>query len=147
MEQVGTRERLTRLLERHPGLPLGEAARRLGIAWGTLSYHVRLMDARREIFVQRVGRRTLLYASAPPLDELPELRALLREPATRKVAIAVARGRAAGVNALIERTGESPRVVYHHLKRLIDAGLVTSAAPRRHRGLAATPRLLALLRE
>ena len=138
------RTALLRAVVDKPGLSLSELAARLSLHPVSVHYHVERMEEAGYLRTIRVGRRRLAYPPGP-VEPFAEDRAILLEPTTRRVALAIAHRPHRSILDITDDVGETARVVYHHVKRLRDVGLVTGLESSRHRGLAPTPRLLALL--
>jgi DNA-binding transcriptional ArsR family regulator len=99
------------------------------------------------LHTRAAGRRRLAYpgpaAESPPA--LDRARAMLAGPTTRRVAEGVLARPGIGIEELLETLGESPRAVYYHVKRLVDAGLVLRDPRVRYASLSPGPLLQALL--
>lgn len=139
------RREILSIVEDEPGISFRALSDRVGMNANSLSYHAFRLEIEGFLVQVRAGRRLLLF---PPhyLDEMdPADVVLLAEPACRRVALAIVEHPRLTVNELVELLGDSHRSVYHHVKRLRDAGLVAAADPTRHRGLVAAPRLLGIV--
>ncbi|HUR69811.1 MAG TPA: winged helix-turn-helix transcriptional regulator [Candidatus Thermoplasmatota archaeon] len=127
-----------------PGLSMSELGRALGLYWPSVALHVGRLESEGLVQSLRAGRRRVLVPRLASATETP-FPDVLSEPACRVVALAIAARPGSRVWEVCEATEMSGRAVYHHVKRLVDAGLVASSRPSRHRGLSATPALLAWL--
>lgn len=138
-----TRERIHDLVAQRPGLPVGEITRRLALSPGTMYYHLFRLVRDGDIATQVIGRRRLVFPSkVGRADPIPlEALALVRGQTMRRVARAIVDAPGASVGELADRSGDSPRSVYYHIKQLRDAGLVTTSTARRYRGIAPTSAL------
>lgn len=134
-----------RVLDR-PGSSMSELSDALSMSWTQLHYHVTRLEHAGVVRTAKAGRRRLVFP-ALEADEAPDDRALVMERTARALAMLIAENPRCSVNDLVRLSEETPRVVYYHVKRLLESGLVTSSSTTRHRGLAATPRLLRLLSE
>lgn len=141
------RQAILRLVQERPGISLSDLGRRLALRWGAASFHVARLEAGGLVRTVRIGRRRLVYALDASIAAYPEEHAALHEPACRRLALAIIEHPGSSVSRLVEHTGLSPRVVYHHAKRLLDLGLIASSSPGAYRGLRASGKLFALLFE
>lgn len=119
---------------------------RLEIGSGTAQYHIRRLEDAGRVHTIVIGRRRLVFPGPLKslLDEHAHAHALLRGSSAHAIARAVIENPACSVLHLIALTGESPRSVYYHLKRLRDAGLIGSGSQRRYLQVVPTPLLLQL---
>ena len=141
------RRRILDLVEARPGSPVTDLARRLSIHPVTLHYHLRRLEESDLVRSQLAGRRRVVFPVSAYVDENAEDRALLLEPTARRIALAILHRPNITITDLVEELHETPRVVYYHVKRLRDAGLVVGASATHYRGLEAAPRLALLLSE
>lgn len=140
------RQRVLAFVLEHPGTTLGQLRRALSLSWGRAHHHVKLLERLGALQRVRAGRRALLMPAGLEEDERSlRARALLRGETARRVAQAVALSAPTDVEALSRALGESRRVVYYHVKQLIEAGVVQSASRTRHFGLVPSPSLRSLL--
>lgn len=141
------RQEILRIVEEKPGICMGELMERLSIGWGATYHHIHKLSRAGLLEIRSGGRRRLLFLAGKS-DEAEALgRSLLRGATARRVAYAIINHPHASVGDLIEPVGASPRVVYYHLKRLIDAGLIRSSSPTRLFDLTPGERLEELLRK
>lgn len=146
--RAALRQRILHLVEREPGASPSELVRRLGIGWSSLYRHVRALREAGLVRVVESGRHTFLYPRDADGDERHAAqRAVILAGRARLVAAEAAARPGQDVASLAKALAISPRVVYHHVKRLVAVGLLESSAAHRYRDLAPTPRLLDLLRE
>lgn len=141
------RQRILSYVHAHPGEPVGGLLARLDMGWGTLHHHLRRLEEAGLLHTRVAGRRRLAYPGpagehAHPLEKG---RAILAGPLTRRVAEAILARPGVGIEELLEALGESPRAVYYHVKRLVDAGLVQRDPRLRCAFLTPTPLLAELL--
>jgi predicted transcriptional regulator len=141
------RARLLKLVTQKPGLPVGAILAETQMGWGTLYYHLSKLAKENQIQIVRVGRRRLVYpASGGRATDFAAGDALLRGRTARQIAEAIANRPGSSIQTIVDSVGYSPRAVYYHVRRLIEAGLVTSSSETRHRDLCPTPRLRAILK-
>lgn len=139
------RRRVYELVVGQPGLAVSDVARRLGLYWTSAALHIGHLTKAGLIASTRIGRRRVLVpAAGPDLDFGFEL-GLLAEGSCRRVALAILEHPGRSVLDLCGLTGMSERAVYHHVKRLEEAGLVVKRTKLAHRGLDPAPRLFLAL--
>lgn len=145
VRQRSTRERVLRLVQAFPGIPLTTLASRTGVCSSTVAYHLRVLETAGFARTRVVGRRRLAYPSSAAKNENNPKFAFLRHPTARTVAQALAESPGAEIPVLLEMTRASPRALYHHLKRLREFGLVQTESRRSYRGLRPTESLKTFL--
>lgn len=135
--------KLLRIIQERPGIPVTELEGRLGIGTGTMRHHLQTLQRAGKLHFVRQGRRLLIYPPGAGSDALAE--GLLRGATSRAVATTIREHPGGDVASLHRLLGLSERVVYYHLQRLMEAGLVASSGENRLRDLSATGKLEALL--
>jgi len=136
--QVGvrsTRRRVLELIEARPGISIREIARRLETTWPNAKYHASRLQASGQINTRVLGRHRVCFPTSIADSMVVEARALLAEPTARRVAVFVTHHPGGGVQDVVRGTQLSQRVVYYHLKRLLEAGLVEHSNESRYGGL------------
>lgn len=134
------RRRIYDLAVATPGLTVGELLLALDVGWGTLHHHVSKLEQSGLLHTVQQGRRRLVFPGGAPVDG-GKARAVLGGAASRRVAKAVARDPGLPMADLLKRVEDSPRAVYYHVKRLIEAGLLVSESPTRYTRLFPAPAL------
>lgn len=130
------RDRLLQLVHHAPGLNKSDLRAHLGVAWGTVAYHVRVLTAAGLIEAEPRGRDVFLFPRG--LCDVTRLQArALRTPEASRVLAALADVREASLVELSERAGLSRKVVRRRLQELVGAGLVQDKGLRRSRYVAA----------
>lgn len=146
--RAALREQLVRAVEREPGASPTRIVDALGIGWSTYYLHLARLKAEGRVQVVSHGRRTFLYPAGVVGDVDRSLhRSLLVGDRARALAAELVRAPGHDIASLARAVGISPRVVYHHVRRLTAAGLVHSSLTRGYRDLRASERLASLLRE
>ncbi|MFA5943289.1 MAG: ArsR family transcriptional regulator [Candidatus Thermoplasmatota archaeon] len=116
----GTRERLLKLIQEHPGIHQSELAKRAEIPWGSVSHHLHQLKCAGRISTLRRGSRYLVYpASIETNPYLP----LLREPAVARIISHLQGPNSKRIAELTQETGLSRKVVARGLRKLHGAGL------------------------
>lgn len=139
------RRRLLEIIAQRPGLSVSELARGAGIFWTSAALHVEHLHKAGLVRTFRVGRLRVVVSTDFPQGESSDHSGILAEPACLRVATAIARSPEARVWELSALTGMSDRAIYHHLKRLVEAGLISTRKRGGYHGLEATPLLHAYL--
>lgn len=128
-----------------PWLTVGDLLERSGYRWGTLHYHLTVLLKEGSIRTVRDGRRRLIVPNGAKLDERGPADSLLRGKTAREIAHLVCTRPCGSIEDLCNLVDKSPRVVYYHVKRFIEAGLIESSSATRHRHLQPTPALVKAL--
>ena len=117
------RDRLLALVHSDPGISKSELCRSLGIAWGTASYHVQILERAGLLELQRVGRAKALF----PADLGEQFRVALvckRAREGQLVLETLRRVPQATQRDLAVWLGVSRKVVRRAIQSLLDAGLI-----------------------
>ena len=140
------RQQIVDIVKARPGVSVGDIMDELQVGWGTLYHHLTKLSRNKMIQTSVVGRRRLVYPVSPDSDPTADKHmAMLRGKTARRVAEAVLAQPNIPIQELTVLLDESPRVVYYHVKRLLDAGLILSDSKTRHTGLQPAPQLATLL--
>lgn len=118
-----TRLEMVNALRHEPGLTKSQLCRFLGLSWGTISHHVRRLEA--EGFIVRramYGRRRLFVADTAP-DHMVTSQ-LARNPVITRLLNRLDETPCIGVQALARGLAVDRRIVRRNLDLLIDVGLV-----------------------
>lgn len=136
------RARILAILGKNPGIHAARLAALIGLSWNGAAHHLRALRADRLVATLRVSNRRLYFL---PLDEVvSRAAACLTSESARSIARRICAKPGENVREIALATALSRRVVYHHAKRLRDAGaLAAEGEPLRFR---ATPLLQRLLR-
>lgn len=135
------RQEMLRLLDETGGLPLAQLKERVGLGWGSFYHHLEKLQRAGHLEVAENGRRRVVYPVGLGDERHSRACSALQGATARRIAAAIASRPGCSVRDVLEEVGESPRVVYYHLKRLMEAGLVESSSPTRHFDLTAGPEL------
>jgi len=127
------RDRLLGLIAARPGINKISACQTLGVAWGTISYHVDRLRRTGRIEVEHVGRDAALF----PVGMSPSLKRsslALREDAARRLLGVLAQWRQGSLGELSRALGVSRKVGRRLILDLVAAGLLanqrTAGRPR-----------------
>lgn len=141
------RQQILKLVEENPGIPLSELMERTQSGWGTLYHHLAKLSQAGLVQTRLAGRRRLVYATTggTTATQDAEARSILCGQTARRIAISIRNRPNRSVLDLSEELGDSPRAVYYHVRRLLNAGLISSASATRHFDLSPTPLLEQIL--
>lgn len=143
------RRRIMKAVETAPGLPLSHLLTRLDVGWSTLYRELDQLEKAGLIKSRKRGRHCLVYPAVgdnAPV-KVPLTQAILLQGKTaREIANRISKKPGQDMESLAEALELSPRVVYYHLRRLVEGKLVKSSSTTRYRDLAPTPVLQDLLK-
>lgn len=118
-----TRKEILNLLGHEPGLTKSQICKRLGLAWGTVSHHTRVLE--REALLQRkrlLGFNRLYGREARGLEA--SLMPLLRESLVPHLLERVAGSPGIGIQALAKELNLGRKIVRRQLEALVETGLM-----------------------
>lgn len=142
------RKSIFRAIEKAPGLPLSHLLTRLDVGWSTLYRELEVLENAGLVRSRKRGRHCLVFpaddeiATSVPLNQT----ILLQGKTAREIAARVAKKPGQDMETLADHLGLSPRVVYYHLRRLVEGKLIKSSSTTRYRDLSPTPTLNELLK-
>ena len=142
------RKRIYKAIEKAPGLPLSHLLTRLDVGWSTLYRELEELEGAGLIRSKKKGRHCLVFlADEEPTGRVPLSQTILLQGATaREIASRISKKPGQDMETLAEHLDLSPRVVYYHLRRLVEGKLIKSSSTTRYRDLAPTPALNELLK-
>lgn len=121
---VASRRRIFQTIQEHPGLHFKDLLARVGLAQGTVQYHLQHLMDEGLITVSHDRGFTRYYAEGRlRAEDRPLMDALRREYGRRILAHLAAEGPLTTM-ALASRLGKASSTVSWHLARLAEAGLV-----------------------
>ena len=116
----------------------------LGLSgWGFFYRAVKLLEAEGLVQTKRVGKARVVYAAGTAVPRRPEVE--LMTQARRRVATLIVRRPGMDMKGVIDASGLSLRMAYHHVKALVDEGFVSCQAPGDYRELRPTGKLFRFL--
>lgn len=115
-----------------PGINKSALCGELGVAWGTVAYHIGVLADAGLVEVEAAGREANLFPKGLAGHRRRMLVAL-RQPEARQVFGAVAAVREISLRDLCLRLGMSRKTVRRHVTQLLQAGLVEDKGSRRPR--------------
>lgn len=103
------------------------------MATGTLQYHLKVLEDRGLVEVDREGRYTRYFVSLEVDRRDKELLGLLRQETARRVVLDLLEQGVSRLTVISERLGLAPSTVSFHLGNLEDAGVVEKPERGRYR--------------
>lgn len=133
------RSQLYEYVRTNPGAPLSVAQVHLGLGWGTVEYHVGVLERLGLLVTKRAGGKRLLFATGQGRVVDPHAWSLLRNPSVRQLASTLfAPGRAATQTEVAQALDCSPQYAGRLLRKLAASGLVQPSAEAARRAFAST---------
>lgn len=114
------RRRVFEQVRATPGAHIAAIADAADIPRSTVRYHLRVLEEADLIAGESIGGK---HHYAPVTFDL-QTAAAVHDPPTRSLVAAVARFGPVSVTGLAEEVGRAPSTVSHHVKRLVDVGLL-----------------------
>jgi predicted transcriptional regulator len=120
------RQQILHRVEEHPGIHKSALARALGISWGTLSHHLRVLERRKLLRIHPERRECYLFPIRLGEQEIGWLLALRDEGGRIATSLQEHPGRSATeLGRLLQLEG---RVVRRRLADLVGSGIVDATA-------------------
>ena len=127
-----TRERLLAAIQGRPGLHKSALCAELGLAWGTVDYHLRVLARQGLVSIWPAGRETRCF----PGGLHPRQKALLSALADgcgSRIALLLRHFPGRGIGEMSEQLGLSSKVVRRRLLRMVEDGMVQRTGTHRPR--------------
>lgn len=127
-----TRDRLLHAIRASPGINKTALCATLGLAWGTVDYHLRRLSRDRQVALRPEGRETRCF----PGGLEPHRKALLSALADgsgSRIAFVLRHCPGQGVGALSQQLGLSSKVVRRRLLRMVEDGMLERVGTHRPR--------------
>ena len=109
-----------------PGIRYRELSRITGLNNGVLSYHLSILEKLDRIKVDRQRNRMTRYYTVNIPSEESDIIGQFRNSVARQLIIFIAEHDLCTFNEVVEYIKKAPSTVSWHLKRLKDAGLITT---------------------
>lgn len=144
---ISQRAVILALVKERPGLTMTEVVTTCEVPWSSAQRRLKELEDQGLVRSEYVAARRLLYPAEAAKEAPSPNRAHLvrRDSRTRAIAEAIDNSPGFGPEEISASTGISLRVVYHHLLRIKQAGLILSESETRYRGLVASAELIELL--
>jgi predicted transcriptional regulator len=124
IQALEVRQQIYEFIHRYPGLHFREIQRRLGIAVGTLQYHLRNLEQEKLIIGRKDGEYTRYYIVGIVTERDRFLLQFLRQRPVRHAFILLLEAKKANHKQISLKIGLSPATTSWYLSKLVDAGLV-----------------------
>lgn len=145
VESSPARRQILEIVAERPGISVSQLRREVGLGWGAFYHHLKKLRAQGLLRLRYVGPYRMAFLPKTVEEGDASAFATLQHETTRRIAYAVVSNPRCGIKDLVASTGESPRVVYYHVKQLLKAQLILSGSKTRHVDLRPSPQLCALL--
>lgn len=131
MPDQATRLAILAALKEHGGLNRTHLCRVVGRGWGTVGYHLNILERRGAVAVEHHGRQLWIFDPQTSLAERDRLVAV-SHPQRRNL-LDFLRRRTSTVNELSDELDVSRKVIRSHLSHLVGAGMVRREIGPPHR--------------
>lgn len=136
-----TRRRILDVVRAQPGIKISNVCRESGASWGTVKYHLNVLQRAGLVLPRPTPRDCLLFPSDFPQDELAIAETLLQASAGR-LARAILNAPGAFQQELCEELKMTRRVVRRNLGLLAAGGLVLERREAQYRRYYPDPKLV-----
>ncbi len=127
-----TRHEIVNTLRHEPGITKSQLCRRLGLAWGTISHHVQLLETTGVVERQRINGRKRLFLAGLSREEQAWSQ-LVRSLVVPELVRRIEAQPGIGIHDLANALRLNRRLVRRNLDRLIESGLVGQTTDYRPR--------------
>lgn len=125
-----TRAEILNAVATTPGLTKSQLCRKIGLAWSTISHHIRVLESDGRLMRREIHGWTRMYVSSTPTLEM-ELMPLLRDNFIPQLLQELERRPGIGIQTLSATFGISRKVIRRQLNALVSAGAVSKTATYR----------------
>ena len=121
-----TRNEIFELIRASPGVNVSEISRRLDVAWGTATHHLQKLREERLVGVRVVGHQKCFFLNGGTYTphEMDMLSAT-KSPTAHRIAQFLVENGATAHQGVSNGLGLSPALVSFHMRKLLDAGIVS----------------------
>lgn len=138
-QAIDVRKRVYDTIRKSPGLHFRELQRRIGVATGTLDYHLHFLRKNGFIRAEQAGGFLRYYASDVVIEEQEkEMLNLLRQEKIRHILILLIEKKRANASKIAEELGISPSNLSFYLKTLQSKRLINQKKKGRFRFYSVT---------
>lgn len=132
--EVDVRKRIYDCIASSPGLHFREIQRRLGLATGSVDYHLHFLHRQGLIREERVGKFVRYYAYTKTFEqEEKDVLALLRQNRIRHILIYLLEKKRANALDIAKTLAISPSTLSWYLKQLTEKGVIAQRKKGRFR--------------
>lgn len=123
--ELDTRRKIYELIVKSPGIHFREIERRLGIAVGSLQYHLHFLEKKNLIKIEQDEGYLRYFPVESPLSQNDKkILSFLRRKTSRHILIFLLNKSSANNKDISRGVGLSPSTVSWHLNKLVEAGVV-----------------------
>jgi predicted transcriptional regulator len=123
--ELEVRHKLYSAIVRYPGLHYREIQRRTGIATGQLTYHLEYLREVHLVKTANDGEYLRYYSNTQISPEERKVLELARQKSVRHILLHLLDNDGCDHNSVVNSLGLSPSTVSWHLKKLLDAGVIS----------------------
>ncbi len=124
IQALEVRQQIYEFIQHYPGLHFREIQRRLGIAVGTLQYHVRHLEEEKLIIGRKDGEYTRYYTVGVVTERDRFLLQFLRQRPMRHALLFLLEKKKVNHKQISLKIGLSPATTSWYLAKLVDANLL-----------------------
>ena len=124
IQALETRQQVLEFIQRFPGFHFRELQRRLGLAVGTLQYHLAQLEQDKLVIGRKDGEYTRYYAVGVVTERDRILLQFMRQTPVRHILLHLLEAKTANHKQLTARIGLSPATASWYLGKLLEAKLV-----------------------
>jgi len=124
IQALEVRQQVYEFIQRYPGLHFREIQRRLGMAVGTLQYHIRHLGTEKLIIGRKDGEYTRYYIVGVVTERDRFLLQFLRQRPMRHALVLLLEKKRANHKQISVKIGLSPATTSWYLAKLVEAGLL-----------------------
>jgi len=136
-----TRRRILDLIHSNPGIKISRLCQEAAAGWGTVKYHLHLLEKSGLVVSRTKGRDCLLFAHDYPIAALEVVEAL-RQGRAGTLAREIARTPGANQKQLCERVRLTRKIIRRYVELLAQADLVSEQRDAQYQRYYPRPRLV-----
>lgn len=116
------------LIKENPGLNVSEIGRRLNLAWGAVTHHLQKLRAEHLVGIRMVSNQKCYFPNGGTYTQREmDVMSASKHPTARRIADYLIQHGPTNHQDVSTSLDLSPALVSHHLRRLVDAGVVAKA--------------------
>ena len=133
--QLEARRRVFEAIKEYPGIHLRELQRKTGMALGTLRYQIRFLEKHGLVVEKKEGRLVTYYPAKGREVDARDKRylAILRQELPRLIVLHLMMHPNSTHGEMKGHFNVSPSTLSYHLKRLVEAGIISKDEKGRYR--------------
>jgi predicted transcriptional regulator len=123
--ELEKRKELYTLVSTSPGLHFREIQRRTGSGTGQLEYHLDYLQKVGLVLSEKKGEYLRFYSRTEIPPEEKQILELLHQESIRQILLHLLENKSCNHDRLVKKLGLSPSTISWHIKKLIDAGVIS----------------------